>query len=221
MDDSDKPVGVASGCLVRFEDCLLLLSVCHATGQGRWAAEMRFYPERDGTELQFFGDQWSARHLDPNTSMHEELDFSFTEVPQDFVSIMQERNAAGEIVRERQRHTFEIELQELPTVHEVYAFTGRVRPAQLDKVTYWSEPTVYPGLRYERTDGYYHVFSLPVPHPGHDAFRGCSGAPIVDRQGRVVALVCSGDVPSNTITGISLHHLATAIRDHVRGGRRA
>lgn len=216
VDENDKPIGVASGCLVNISQRKLLLSVAHATGAGQWVAEMRFDPAQDKTLLHYFGEQWTIQHLDQSASMEEDLDFSFTEVPADFFSLMQERGPRGEIVSERPRHVFDTTLEDLPTRKGVYAFTGRVHPAQLDDLTYWSEPTVYPGLKYEHTDGNYHSFSLPVPHPGHDAFQGCSGAPIVDRSGKVVALVCSGDIGSNTITGIAVQHLSRAIHAHLR-----
>ena len=215
VDANDKPTGVASGCLVNIWQRKLLLSVSHATGVGQWVAEMRFDPAQDKTLLHYFGKQWTVQHLDQSASMQQELDFSFTETPADFFSLMQERGTGGEIVSERRRHAFDTTLEDLPTKEGVYAFTGRVRPEQLDELTFWSEPTVYPGLRYERTNGNYHIFSLPVPHPGHDAFQGCSGAPIVDCSGKVVALVCSGDIGSNTITGIAVQHLSRAIHAHL------
>jgi len=43
-----------------------------------------------------------------------------------------------------------------------------------------------------------------MKHPGHDDFRGCSGAPIIDTKGNVVALVCHGDDASDEIFGISI-----------------
>jgi hypothetical protein len=150
--------------------------------------------------------------------MSEELDFSFTEVPADFFSMMQERDSTGAILNERLRHEFVTSLEDLPVKDEVYAFTARVHPAKLGKKTDMSASTVYPGLKFRRTDGHYHVFELPVEHPGHETFKGCSGAPIVDRKRRIVALVCSGDMNSNTITGVSVHHIAHAIHAHIGGG---
>ena len=215
LDSEEKPVGVASGCLVNIVGRRLVLSVSHATGRGRWIAEMQFDTALDKTLVHYFGKRWGVRHLDQTTSMPDELDFSFTEVLDDFFSMMQERNSVGEIVNQRLRHEFITSLEDLPVNDEVYAFSGRVRTAQIDETTYWSEPNVYPGLRYRRTEGHYHVFELPVEHPGHEAFKGCSGAPIVDRKQRIVALVCSGDANSNTITGVSLHHIAPAIRAYL------
>ena len=129
--------------------------------------------------------------------------------------MMQERDSVGKVVNQRLRHEFITSLEDLPAKDQVYAFSGRVGTAQIDETTYWSEPNVYPGLRYRHTEGHYHVFELPVQHPGHEAFKGCSGAPIVDRKQRTVALVCSGDFESNMITGVSVHHVAPAIRKYL------
>lgn len=126
--------------------------------------------------------------------------------------MMQERNSTGVIVSERPRHEFITALQEMPCDEDVYAFSGRVHPTQLDDVTFELQPIVYPGLKYLRTEDGYCVFKLPVDHPGHDSFKGCSGAPIADRRRQVVALVCSGDIESNTITGIAVRHVAEAIQ---------
>ena len=221
LDENELPCSLASGCLANIGGRKLILSVSHATGKGHWVAEMRFDPEQQKTLVHHFGDVWSVVHLDQNTSMSEQLDFSFTEVPPDFFSVMQDRNPTGKVIAERPRHEFETTLQDLPDASEIYAFTGRVRPAKLDETTFWSEPTVYPGLKYLHTDGHYHVFKLPVPHPGHEAFNGCSGAPIVDRNGIVVALVCSGDIATATIAAVSMQRIASAIQRYLTSGANA
>jgi hypothetical protein len=221
IDEQEKPVGVASACLVNIGGRKLVLSVSHATGTGRWIAEMKRDSALGKTLIHYFGAQWTVQRLYQNNSMPEELDFSFTEVPDEFHPMMQERDSTGMIVNERPRHEFITTLQEAPCVEEAYAFTGRVHSAQLDDLTYWSEPTVYPGLKYLGTEGDYYVFKLPVDHPGHDAFRGCSGAPIVDQKQQVVALVCSGDIESNSITGIAVRHVAEAIHSYISSGDNA
>lgn len=218
LDENELPCGIASGCLANIGGRKLILSVSHATGKGHWVAEMCFDPEQQRIAVHHFGDVWSVAHLDQNTSMPEKLDFSFTEVPTDFYSVMQVRNSTGKIIAEQPRHEFETTLQNPPDATEVYAFSGLVRTVKLDETTFWSEPTVYPGLKYLHTDGHYHVFKLPVPHPGHEAFKGCSGAPIVDRNGVVVALVCSGEMSAATITGVSMQQITGAIQTYLAGG---
>lgn len=219
LDDNEFPCGLASGCLVNIGARRLILSVSHATKKGRWVAEMRFDPEKDKTLVHYFGDVWSVVHLDKSVSMPEPLDFSFTEVSTDFFSMMQERSPTGGVVTEKLRHAFDTALQDLPNTSEIYAFSGRVHPAKLDETTIWTQPTVYPGLKYLRTDGHYHIFKLPVPHPGHEDFQGCSGAPVVDRNGVVVGLVCRGDIDAATITAVSVQRISGAIQEFLASGR--
>lgn len=69
----------------------------------------------------------------------------------------------------------------------------------------------------ERTEGVYHYFKLPVDHPGHEAFRGCSGAPIVGDDRRVVALVTGGDIDANEISGITISAFKKAIDEFLAG----
>ena len=70
---------------------------------------------------------------------------------------------------------------------------------------------IYDGLKYVGTEDSYYVFELPFEHPGHEFFKGCSGAPILDSRGNIVALVCSGDIDRNAIIGISLNKYKIAL----------
>ena len=70
---------------------------------------------------------------------------------------------------------------------------------------------IYTDLKYKEKQEDYYVFELPYEHPGDEHFQGCSGAPIIDTKGNVVALVCSGDEDTNLIYGISLKKFKVAI----------
>jgi hypothetical protein len=93
----------------------------------------------------------------------------------------------------------------------VFAFSGRVRTEQHGPNSFVADMVVYPGLKLLRSENEFLVFQLPVTHPGHDAFQGCSGAPIVDRNKQAIALVVDGDISSNTIRGISLEQCVPAL----------
>jgi CBS domain-containing protein len=73
------------------------------------------------------------------------------------------------------------------------------------------EIRVYSGLKYLRTEGDFHIFKLPFAHPGHDHFRGCSGAPVLSEGGKLVGLVSGGDIPTNVIRVLSLAAYKTPI----------
>lgn len=101
-------------------------------------------------------------------------------------------------------HIFDERSLSEPTAEEVYAFSGQVRTERHGPNALVSDMVIYPGLRYSHTEREIHHFKLPVTHPGHDAFQGCSGSPLVDTNRNVVALVVGGDIPSNTVKGIAI-----------------
>ncbi len=59
-------------------------------------------------------------------------------------------------------------------------------------------------MTYEGKVGDFHAFKLPGEHPGHDYFNGCSGAPIIDVDGNVVALVTEGSISEKRIYGVPI-----------------
>ena len=214
---NDMPDSVASGCIFNYRGRKFVLSVSHATGNGdNWAAELRHVPGR-GTELHRFGNINFLVEHNIVDGTEEEVDFSYSQVPTDFGAWFQVLEPSGAIQHEEPRAEFDFAPHE-PDPDQNFAFAGQVRTQILSDDLLASEMVVYPGLRYERTDGGYHVFRLPVQHPGHDAFSGCSGAPILDMERRVVGLVCSGSIPDNTITCVSLARYGVALDAHILVG---
>ena len=116
----------------------------------------------------------------------------------------------------RPRSVFGVDDLIAPTALSVCAFAGEVKPEQHTADSIATEMNVYPGLKWDGTDGPYHSFQLPVPHPGHSAFRGCSGAPVVDMERRVVGFVCDGDMPSNTVRAVAATTVAAALRAYCK-----
>jgi len=74
-------------------------------------------------------------------------------------------------------------------------------------------------MTFQRAEGDFYFFKLPSPHPGHESFKGCSGAPIVDSEARVVALVCGGDPATNEIHGIALKKNEAVLEHSPRSNR--
>jgi hypothetical protein len=204
LDDEDIPIGMASGCLVDYAGRRFLLSVHHAVqmGQARWAVDLGAEPGK-GQAVYYLPTFNYVGELNSASRELNMIDFCFVEVAPDLVSIFQNATPRG-ISDERARHVFDADLTITPSANQLYAFAGEVKHEMHGVYAVVAAMNVYPGLKFLRSEGEYHVFSLPVPHPGHEAFQGCSGAPIVDQDRNVVALVCSGDSESNTIWGVSL-----------------
>ena len=101
-------------------------------------------------------------------------------------------------------HVFDTDTIDKPNLNQIYGFSGRVRTERPENNAFVSDMVVYPGLEYLHTESEIHHFKLPVPHPGHDAFQGCSGSPIIDFNRKAVALVVNGDIPTDTIQGVAI-----------------
>jgi hypothetical protein len=207
LDANNKVIAIASGCLVDYFGHRLLLIVSHKSlAEGNWAIEIEY--DRDkGTHLyQVGGLNYLARSNWATVNKIDTIDFSYVSVPSNLVSFYQEIDAGGYITKHVQRTVFNETLETQPNSEELYAFSGQIKHSK-ENWFLCSEPMTVIGLTFERSEGDFHYFKLPFPHPGHEAFHGCSGAPIIDSEGRVVALVCGGDTASNTIHGISLRDL--------------
>lgn len=199
------PIGIASGCLIDYQNTRIILSVFHATKKdGNWAIEVK-YEHGKGTQLYRPGGFNYLGEMRLGSSKINEVDFSYREVSPDLLSYYQEINPKGHVSSERVREVFTPDFTITPSTDETYGFAGQVMPEMHGTAALVTEMRVYPGLKYIATEGKYHVFELPVPHPGHEHFKGCSGAPILDTKGNVVALVCHGDIDRNVILGISLN----------------
>ena len=116
-------------------------------------------------------------------------------------------------------HVFMPDFDIEPTEGEVYGFAGCVKPSienHKGQTYVFSELTVYSDLKFQRFENDFYVFKLPMKHPGHDDFRGCSGAPVIDSKGNVVALVCHGFEDRDEIYAISIKRYKVVIDILVR-----
>lgn len=209
LDTNRKPTGTGSGCLIDYSGKRILLTAGHVTGDQRnWAIQLRYVPGK-GT----YNHQIGAMNFLVKGRLEElkldDVDFAYAEVPLSLSAVRQEIAAPANTVESEAAITIHAPtLGELPGESDEYGFCGMVKASN---ETHFGQPylggeiRVYPGLSYLRTHEDYHVFSLPFPHPGHEHFQGCSGAPILSKKtGLPVALVCGGCIQTNEIWGISL-----------------
>lgn len=208
----ESPIGIASGCLVNYRNRRFILTVAHAVelGSSDWAIELGF-DERRGTEIYRPHSFLYLGEMRCRTAAITEVDYCYAEVSMDIEPTFQYLTPLGPKSEKQHRHVFDMSKVAEPQANELFGFSGQVHPELHGTHALVTEPTVYPGLRCTRSEGPFYEFALPVPHPGHDSFRGCSGAPIVDTQRRLVALVSSGDEAKNVIYGVSLSRYRFAL----------
>lgn len=211
LDESGRPMGIASGCLVDCRGRKFLLSVSHAVklDSKGWAIELNYDP-RQGTEMYWPKNFLYMEEIQKISGVLDHVDFCFAEVAADLQPVYAHRTPYS-VSNVQPRHIFDIANFAEPTQAGVFAFSGQVKPEMHGSDAMATEINVYPGLRFVRSEGPNHIFQLPVDHPGHESFRGCSGAPIVDMNRRVVALVSRGNEDSNTITGVAISRAVTAL----------
>jgi hypothetical protein len=206
------PIGIASGCLADYRGRRFLLSVSHAVkmGSADWVIELGA-EAKGGTEIYRPANFLYLGEITRGEGKFTQVDYCYAEVRADLESTFQHMTPRGPQSDRIPRCIFDLDALGEPDVNELYGFSGQVHPEMHGTIALVTQPTVYPGLRYTKSDGPFHEFKLPVPHPGHAAFSGCSGAPIVDTNGRLVALVSWGDETEDTIYGIALSRYKFAI----------
>jgi hypothetical protein len=144
------------------------------------------------------------------TSAYRMLDLCAAQVPADLATWYEYRTPRG-LFEKRPHHVFDSRSFAVPEADQIYGFSGRVRTEQHGPQMFASDMVVYPGLSYANTTLELHHFSLPVPHPGHEAFKGCSGSPLVDFSRRAVAILVRGDPIANTVQGLATQRVLPAL----------
>ena len=138
------------------------------------------------------------------------IDICAARLPSDFKSWYEYRTPSG-LFDKRPHHVFGAGSIERPISDQIYGFCGQVRTEQHGPGVFASDMVVYPGLTYAQSEEEMHHFNLPVPHPGHDAFQGCSGSPICDIHGNLVAIVVGGSRELNTVRGVAVQRVIPAL----------
>jgi hypothetical protein len=211
LDTSGNVIAQASGTMIDFEGGRFLISVAHAVPKDStgWAIEIGLDP-RKGTEVYHVRAFVYPAEFTRSTKSFRELDLCVARVSADVDPWYEFRTFQGLFDR-RPRHIFRASDLASPDANSTYAFSGRVRPERHGTDAFVSEMNVYPGLKFAQSMAEVHEFRLPVPHPGHDAFRGCSGAPMVSTARKVVGFVSSGCEGSNIVRAIAVDRCIPAL----------
>lgn len=204
------PIGFASGCLVDYHEKRLILTVSHATRkQGNWAIEVRAQ-NGIGTQVYQIGAMMFLKTGNIDTGDIKDIDFSYASLHRDVAPYYHELNMQGELTtsipREIQTLDFDLKLED----SKKYGFSGTTM-FSTDNWFLFSENRLVMDMTYQGKQGDLYKFKLPQKHPGHKYFRGTSGAPIMDNEGNVIALVCKGNVDEDLIYGISIRQYKPAL----------
>lgn len=205
-----QPVGFASGCLIDYSGKRLVLTVAHATGNNEnWGIEIKA-TENIGTEVYQIGAMMFLTQGNVANGEFKEVDFSYATVPSDLQPFFHELNERGQIITQLPREILRIDFNIVPNEENKFGFFGQSNFSKENWLMV-SESRLVLDLKYVGMKDDFYKFKLPNKHPGHNYFRGTSGAPIIDTDGNTVALVCHGDEDEDLIFGVALSKYKSAL----------
>ena len=158
---------------------------------GKWAVEME-YEEGLGAKLYAIGVMSFLGVVDVSEGAAEPFDLAYAEVLGDLQPYWQPRDEQAQIVNTLPRVIFQPDLHYQPGGRKLYGFAGGVKQTEehhFGKLWHGTELVCYPTLKYAGEDERFYFFKLPFAHPGHEFFKGTSGAPICARKGNTPPLV--------------------------------
>jgi len=206
LDDNNMPCGIGSGCLFDFKVYRFLLTVFHvAEKSAKWCAQLQFNDEVQKTEVLYLNEFSFIGDFTQDKKSITDVEFSFHPVPNDLKCFFHHRTRDGKTIELKERPVLTLNDVGEPDKQTYYGFSGEIKPTSIpDLSAFETEIHIYHGLKYDRFENDRHYFKMPEKHPGHEWFRGCSGAPIIGENGKVVSLVCGGCTEKNEIYGNNL-----------------
>ncbi len=204
LNEMRKPIGFASGCLIDYCGKRLVLTVAHATGNdGNWGIEVKS-TTNVGTQVYQIGAMMFLTVGNIDTDKIKDVDFAYATVPSDLQPSYHEINEKGQVVNQIPREILSIDFDIKPNKEKKYGFFGQSN-FSTDNWYMFSQSKLVLDLKFIGIEDDYYKFKLPTKHPGHEYFKGTSGAPIIDSDGNTVALVCHGNEEEDIIYGIAIN----------------
>lgn len=183
--------------------------MAHATGnEGNWAIEIDFDLQVRKARLYQLGSMGfvSLARLKHGKFKTREIDFSYKLLSERVSPRFQVLSPQGNLLHDEPKLLLATDLSSEPVANEEYAFWGCT---QQSYDTYYLRlvPKLEVGMRYEGLRDNLYFFRTREPYTSYKTYRGCSGAPILDSRGTLVALVVEGDKKKTGILGLPLQSL--------------
>lgn len=234
------PKGIGSGCLVRYANERLLLSVAHVTDKDAatcivvddkpvqntypmyCVGAMNYVEKWDLNRLKEQQRSFLDKSIPREAKAYGLIDLSYALVDPS-VELKQRAVQFGSLaIKAGNKADIQTNLGDKPNTENEYAFCGRVRPefitGGVDQLAITE--TLRHGLRFIAQRGDYYEFELPLEIQDNLDYTGTSGAPIMDASGKVVALVTHGYEGSRRIFGIALADFRTSIEAYIATERK-
>jgi hypothetical protein len=214
--DYVKPEGFGSGCIIMHQNRKFFVSVSHVTdleGLTTFLETNQPFDERGPVLMPLRGicyfDQIHVTKDMPLDNFEEvlkkgeRLDICFAELIHHVDLFHNEMDFGAFQIGNCPKITLMMDLAAVPTRDEKYGFYGQIRPKYEGK-TLVMTPTLKNNLRFRGNYGELYIFLAPKIIKDTTDYEGCSGAPILDSQGRIVALACAVKKNSQMIFGFPI-----------------
>ena len=218
LDDTGEVVGLGSATMIDHEGRRYVVAAEHVVRRESkgWAIVVQ---QDVGGRLEYYKPD-SFIYLGEfrrSTTTFRILDLCAAQVPANLETWYEYRTPRGLFDR-RPHHVFDSHSMAVPEADQIFGFSGQVRTERHGAQAFASEMVVYPGLSYASTEREEHYFGLPVSNPGHGAFHGCSGSPVVDFSRRPVAILVGGNTAANTVRGVAIQRILPVLAFVAAGG---
>jgi hypothetical protein len=227
------PKGIGSGCIIDYKSKEVLLTVAHVTDIEAATCIVSGLPPIEGqTSLYSIGAMNYLEKYD--VTKYEEqieilkneperkedidfgiIDFSYATLIQKADFIQNEIRLNDFTIKKSKKILIKTDLTDKPSVEKEYGFFGRIKPLLFKDTPmgniFETQETFYGGLKFIRQIKHYYEFELVNPIQENADFKGTSGAPIIDTDGKLVSLITHGYEGTTKIYGIALANFQVAV----------
>ena len=106
-----------------------------------------------------------------------------------------------------------------PDKTKLYSFFGYIKPSYDENNILHMTPTLKHNLKYQGSDKYFHRFLTPKIITSKEDFQGCSGAPIIDNDGKFVGLACKLKEGTKLLYGFSAKEFIKLLKISIETGQ--
>ncbi len=205
---------IGSGCLFKYKGKNLLMTAAHVIkDNGKPMLELRY--DANAGKSRFFAltDLFYKIKSYDISSINlevESIDFAFAILEHDEHDIkpyFQQFSQDGNIEKEFPRFIFTENSIADPKSDEYYAFSGLIKPEKGNSQTSYDvkQTITHEIMTFSESINDNEIFSFePLEYAGNENYKGCSGSPIIDNKGKVVAILIGGDSFLKKVYGINI-----------------
>lgn len=208
MLGSDKmPRGYGSGCIVKYRMRNYLLSVAHVTDVANLSVciETNEALVNNNSPLYCVGamSYFDQYQIDPELlkrglsiedvlqrAQGKTLDITFCNINEELKLVQKEWDFGSFKIEEGEKIYLDLDQAVQPEKGKLYGFFGRVKQG-LSGMVLRMQVTAKINLEYSGDQKEFHKFLVPELITDEEDYQGCSGAPILDEDGKLVGLAQS------------------------------